>query len=453
MKSINLTMPRVDTTPEHLARWAGRSSSPAGKGSRPPAPLSRQTVKLAISGGRRANSITRFSVPSYDAAVVGAGLPGLLAAWKLAEGGFTVAVLDRRTVAAESSALAAGHIPQESTSPANLAVLRRTRHIVDGLDRATGGMVRFHEVGGLQLATGAEGARALRDRVDLTARLGVAGQYLEPSEIAAGWPNLYTGDLAAGYFTSGDGFVRSQNLAVVLGAMAGSAGAEIWEGCPVDRVLVSGGRVSGVEVAGERVAATKVLVAAGAWSRPLLARSGLHLPTKSFVLQAVILVGDHGGLRFVSEFEAGYYMMPRADGALLLGLPPTDIDVEVERFSRHPDPAVVDSWIELARRRVPVLRHATVAGGWAGVLISTPDAWPLVGRFGPEGLYVATGFGGGGVQRVAAAEAVAQIMLNEEPFYDITASEACRFDAYDGQSFEFREGPFYYGETSAAQLW
>ena len=389
----------------------------------------------------------------YDAIVIGAGLPGLLAAWKLAQGGFSVAVLDRRTVAAESSALAAGHVPQESTSLVNLAVLHRTRAIIDELDRVTGGMVRFHEVGGIQLTTGPEGAAAFRARARLADRLGVAGEYLEPEMIASRWPNLYTGDLAAGYHTTGDGFVRSQNLAVVLGAMARNAGAEIWEGCPADRLVLTGSRVSGVVVGGETIAAPRVLVAAGAWSRPLLAGSDLHLPTRSFVLQAVILVGDHGDLRFVSEFEAGHYMMPRAPGALLLGLPPTDIDVDVERFSRHPDPTEAEKWVRLARRRIPILEGATVVGGWAGALVSTPDAWPLVGRFGPEGLFVATGFGGGGVQRVAAAEAVAQLMLGEEPFYDIRANEACRFDGYGGESFEFREGPFYYGETSGTQLW
>ena len=389
----------------------------------------------------------------FDAIVVGAGLPGLLAAWRLAEGGFEVAVLDRGTVAAESSALAAGHVPQESTSTVNLAVLRRTRAIVDDLDRRTGGAVRFHEVGGLQLATGPEGARAFRARADLAAGLGVAGEYLEPHEIAVRRPNLFTEDLAAGYYTSGDGFVRSQNLTVVLGAMARNSGAEIWEGCPADRLALADGRVAGVVVGGETITAPRVLVAAGAWSRPLLARSRIHLPTESFVLQAVILVGDHGGLRFMSEFEAGHYMMPRAPGALLLGLPPTHVGVDVERFPRHPDQREIGEWVRLVRRRIPILERARVVGGWAGALVSTPDAWPLLGRFGPEGLFVATGFGGGGVQRVAAAEAVAQLMLDEEPFYDIEAAEARRFDGYDGGSFEFREGPFYYGETAGAQLW
>jgi len=390
---------------------------------------------------------------SFDALVVGAGLPGLLAAWRLAEGGFEVAVLDRGTVAAESSALAAGHVPQESTSPVNLAVLRRTRAVVDDLDRRTGGAVRFHGVGGLQLATSRDGARAFRARAELAAGLDVAGEYLEPTEIALRWPNLFTDDLSAGYYTAGDGFVRSQNLTVVLGAMARNSGAEIWEGCPAEGLALSDGRVKGVVVAGETIHAPRVLVAAGAWSRPLLARSRIHLPTESFVLQAVILVGDHGGLRFMSEFEAGHYMMPRASRALLLGLPPTHIGVDVEDFPRQPDQQEIGRWIGLVRRRIPILEAARVAGGWAGALVSTPDAWPLLGRFGPDGLFVATGFGGGGVQRVAAAEAVAQLMLGEEPFYDIEAAEACRFNDYDGGSFAFREGPFYYGETSGTQLW
>lgn len=364
-----------------------------------------------------------------------------------------MAVLDRRTVSSESSSLAAGHIPQESTSAVNLAVLRRTRATIDRLDRASGGVVRFHEVGGLQLATSRAGAEAFRTRLELSARLGVEGEYLAPSDIASRWPNLYSADVAAGYFTAGDGFVRSHNLGIVLGAMARNAGAEIWEGCSVDRVLVRDDRVCGVEVGGERVAAPRVLVAAGAWSRQLLARSEIHLPTRSFVLQAVILAGDPGGRLFISEFESGYYMMPRSRRTLLLGLPPTHIDVNVERFSRLPDLSEAGGWVNLLRRRIPGLDRSVVTGGWAGVLASTPDAWPLVGRFGPEGLYVATGFGGGGVQRMSAAEAVAQLMLDEEPFYDIGAAEACRFDAYDGRSFEFREGPFYFGEGSGAQLW
>lgn len=390
-----------------------------------------------------------------DAVVIGAGLPGLLAAWRLAQGGMDAVVLERGTAASESSALAAGHVPQESTSPHNLAVLRRTKAVIEELDRAAGGLVGFHEVGGLQLAAGPEGAEAFRVRAEQAAGLGVAGEFLTPDSIAARWPDLYTDDLAAGYYTAGDGFVRSLDLTVALAAMARRAGAEIWEGCPADRVRFSDGKVLGVEAAGGLVAAPRVLAAAGAWSGPLLARSGLALPAKSFVLQAVTLVGAgrRGRLPFLSEFEAGHYVMPRSPGALLLGLPPTGIDADAERFCRRPDLEAAARYVRLLRRRVPALEKARAAGGWAGVLTSTPDAWPLLGRFGPEGLYTATAFGGGGVQRVAAAEAVAQLMLEEEPFYDVCAQEARRFDGWGGEPFEFREGPFYFGEGRTAQLW
>ena len=390
---------------------------------------------------------------NYDAIVVGAGLPGLLAAWRLAEGGFDVAVFERKYVAAESSALAAGHIPQESISVENLAVLRRTRAIIDELDAVTSGMTRFNVVGGIQLSTGTDGASALQNRARLGADLGVAGTVLDPSEVGQRLPALHTDDLSAGYYTSGDGFVRSLNLTVVLGAMARGSGADMIEGCPVDVVRIGDGRVVGVDVGGELVTAPRVLVAAGAWSRPLLERSGVSLPTKSFVLQVVTLVGAGVDLPFMSEVEGEYYMMRRSASSLLLGLPPIDIGGDADRFSREPDPEGQRHYLQLLRHRIPELVGATAAGGWAGVLVGTPDAWPLVGSFGPAGLYVATGFGGGGLQRVSAAEAVAQVMLDTEPFIELVDSAASRFDGYTGEEFEFREGPFYYTEASHAQLW
>ena len=388
---------------------------------------------------------------SYDAIVVGAGLPGVMAAWRLAEGGFDVAVFDRKHAAAESSALAAGHVPQDSLTAENLAILRRTRAIVDELDEITNGVTRFHVVGGIQLATGVDGSQALHNRARLGAELGVGGELLAPGEIARRWPALSTADLSIGYQTLEDGFVRSLDLTIVLGAMARNAGADICEGCPVDAVRTGDGRVVGVEVGGELISAPRVLVAAGAWSRPLLETSGVFLPTKSYVLQAVMLADADVDLPFMNEVEAEYYLIQRSKTSVLLGLPPTNIGEDADRFPREPDPRDQRKFLQLLRIRVPRLADARAAGGWAGVLVAAPDAGPLLGPFGPDGLFVATAFGGGGLQRVSAAEAVSEVMLGVEPFFNMTSMAASRFDGYGGESFEFKQEPFYYVDAQPVE--
>ena len=75
-----------------------------------------------------------------------------MAGWRLAEAGAEVTIYERRTVASESSSLAAGHVPQRSYQPSTLRVLQRTREIVEGLEQVTGGTVRFEVVGGLLLS-------------------------------------------------------------------------------------------------------------------------------------------------------------------------------------------------------------------------------------------------------------------------------------------------------------
>ena len=374
----------------------------------------------------------------YDVAVVGAGLPGLTAAWRLALGGLRVAVFERRTIASESSALAAGHVPQRSHALPVLRILRRTRELVSEVSR-------FEVVGGLIISRSRRN-RALFDEHVLTlAGWGVdSASTLEREEITLRWPELRTDDIEAALYCSEDGLVRSLDLAVGLAQHARAAGVAIYEGCPVERLDVVGASVRGVVVAGRVVPAPRVVLAAGAWSGPLARASGLNLPLRQFTLSAVMLLGVPVRLPFLSDLDGGFYVVSRSPDAVLLGLPP-----RLDGSTGDPTPDRIADFARTLASRVPTLQRARVAGGWTGLLVGTPDAAP---RLGPhpelEGLHLATGFAGGGVQWVSAAEAVAQVILEQPPFFDMTSHMCSRFSGYNGEPFDFPHGgPYFYDEA------
>ena len=47
-------------------------------------------------------------------------------------------------------------------------------------------------------------------------------------------------------------------------------------------------------------------------------------------------------------------------------------------------------------KRFPRMIEAQPRGGWVGAYDVTPDSYPILDRFGPDGLFVAAGFSGHG---------------------------------------------------------
>jgi sarcosine oxidase subunit beta len=61
------------------------------------------------------------------------------------------------------------------------------------------------------------------------------------------------------------------------------------------------------------------------------------------------------------------------------------------------------------------MRHARYLHGHAGLYDMTPDAHPIIGAAGPDGLYVAAGFSGAGFKKgPAVGEALADLIMAPE---------------------------------------
>ena len=215
-----------------------------------------------------------------DVIVVGAGLPGLMIAWRAAQAGLDVTVFDRSVIGGGSSSLAAGHVPAAAELACDLAVLRRTRSLVREIGDRTGSVVYFREVGGLELAADRRTGEYLQARAGRMRSLASDVTILSPAEVAMRWPLVRSDDLQAAVWSPGDWLVRSIYLVVGLAALARQAGATIIEGCGVDALAVEDEHVAGVMIGGEAVPARAVVLAAGAATRQISSNAGVLLPLR-----------------------------------------------------------------------------------------------------------------------------------------------------------------------------
>ena len=160
-----------------------------------------------------------------------------------------------------------------------------------------------------------------------------------------------------------------------------------------------------------------VVVAAGAWSGPLLEPIGVEAPTPPFKGQIVLLRSEQPLIRRVVEHGKNY-LVPRDDGRVLVGATEEDVG-----FETKPTAQVTRMLLDLAVRLCPVLSEAAVEATWAGLRPGSCDSKPYIGHApGFENVLVASGHKRAGLQLApATAELVADLVLDRVPRLDVAA--------------------------------
>jgi glycine oxidase len=134
------------------------------------------------------------------------------------------------------------------------------------------------------------------------------------------------------------------------------------------------------------VAAPIVINAAGAWAGTL---EGLpehaRVPVTPVKGQMVALGTSRGLLRRVL-WVPGAYIVPRADGRMLIGATVERADFDVRVTAQG-----VRTLLDAALRAVPALGDLAVTETWAGLRPGSADGLPFIGATALDGYFVATG--------------------------------------------------------------
>src|SRR5207344_1866499 len=116
--------------------------------------------------------------------------------------------------------------------------------------------------------------------VELQRSLGVEVETLRPEEAAALVPGVNVEGVIGATFGPRDGIADPAGLTQGYATLARNAGVTVALGEPVEAIVAGDGAGAGVRTRGGTVAASAVVLAAGAWSGALAATADVDLPVE-----------------------------------------------------------------------------------------------------------------------------------------------------------------------------
>ena len=264
--------------------------------------------------------------------------------------------------------------------------------------------------------------RAARAELDLKRRRGVRFEILRDGEIRQLVPAL-ADEIRAGVFYPDVGHtVDPKRLVKALAEDLARGGASLRRVRALGFDIGSDG-VRAVVTDGGAVAADLVVVAAGAWSKPLAEALGSKVPLDTERGYHVTLpeAGIDPRLPVVSG-ELRFCVTPMAMGLRLGGT------VEFAGLDAPPDPTRHQVMLKHAKRLYPAL-NTTGASYWMGHRPSLPDSLPVIGR-APHHTNAYLAFGHGHIGLTTAAitgRAIADQVAGRPPPFDLEPFRADRF--------------------------
>ena len=327
--------------------------------------------------------------------------------------GLRVLVVERGEPGREASHAAAGMlVPAGTEIPAALSQLAEASaqsypEFVHELEDESGIKVDFQELGTILLSS-------KHDFPECAERLSEDQlRSLEPEfEIARD----SRGELKAAFIKE-----RSVDPRLLVAAAIKAAkhrGVDISSGSEVRTVLVSEGRVSGVETGRTVYSAEVVVNCAGAWAGKIAPRDFPVRPVKGQMLAVV----NGPRLRHVLRSDK-VYVVPRSDGRLIIGS-----TLENAGYNKDVNVSTIRALFQAAVELLGGIGKAKQHEVWAGLRPGTPDDLPILGETETEGYFVATGHYRDGILLAPiTAEVMTDVIVGRTPSCDLANFAPSRF--------------------------
>lgn len=372
--------------------------------------------------------------------IIGGGAVGLSLACHLAKaGGVAVELLERNTLTSGTSWHAAGIVGPLRATPNMTRLAMYAGEMFPRLEAETGMSTGYRRTGGYWLARDPARMDELHRIAALGRHFGLHPAITGPEGVTV--PGLDLSGVVGAMAVEEDANVNPVDLCMAYARAAKARGAMIRENARVARIVIAGGRVTGVEMeGGEVIRADQVALCAGAWSKRLADQAGVALPLQAVEHMYVVtepMPDMPHPFPVLRDLDRGIYVKGDAGKLVIGGFEPRAkcwdaYGPEGDRpFLEMPeDWEQFTPFMEAALALIPGLAQVGIQHFMNGPESFTVDTRPLIGET-PEvdGLFVAAGMNSVGVMSSAGVGRVlADWMLAGHAPMDLWEVDVARAD-------------------------
>lgn len=361
----------------------------------------------------------------FEVGIVGAGIHGASAAFHLASRGVSTVVFEKDGPAQGPTGRSSAICRAYYTNPFLARMARDSIQMLERFGDVAGTDAGFHRTGFLFLHP-PEDLERVRSVVGGLNQLGIATLILERPELALYFPFLDQTGIGFGVWERDAGYADPVSTTAGLLRRATALGAKyLWR----EVVAVEPDGPTVVTADGARTRCSRVLIAAGPWTRHLAGQAGVDVPLT--VERHIVGFFGWGGADPVpahADLTAGYYFRPEGAEGFLIGSLHPGQEVDPDDFAQDVPADEILSLSQPLAARFPHLEAAEVRGGWASLYDVSPDWQPVIGEIAP-GVFVDAGTSGHGFKLAPAlGQLVAALLLSEESDQALAEFHPFRFE-------------------------
>jgi glycine oxidase len=356
---------------------------------------------------------------AVDCLVIGGGVIGLTTAWRLAQRGHSVRLVDQGHPGREASWAGAGILPPGSPGPVAeplTALAARASQVWPKLSaelhESTGVDNEFHRCGGIELAPGSPAEFA--SEYHHWEAAGARVEWLDSRQVRDLEPK-FSGAEAAFHLPDLCQVRNPRHLQALIRACE-LVGVEVTALCPVRHWRIQDGHITAAVTDHGEIAADRFVITAGAWSDQLLRSAGQACEVVPVRGQIALL--SPSPVRIAHVFERGKrYLVPRRDGRILIGS-----TEELTGFEKGNTQTAIDDLRKFAAQICPALSDVPLETCWSGLRPQAARGRPYIGAVpGFQNLLVATGHFRAGLHLSPVTAEIICRLVNGETGPDLQA--------------------------------